>query len=87
MLDQLITFSERVDSIETTLMEALEVELEKSKPKLSALTDAKSSRPKLALLLNCRGTHPQGIQLTREMDNTLFHRRVKNALLPVLLYR
>merc|ERR1712137_665560 len=77
-LDELIAFAQRVEPIENTLMSELESELEKKKPKLSALTDLQSPQPKLSLFLNCMGTHSRAIHATRDLDSTMFQRQAKN---------
>jgi len=79
-LEMLSAFSQRVEPIENTLMSELESELEKKKPKLSALTDLQSPQPKLSLFLNCMGTHSKAIHATRDLDSTMFQRQVKNPL-------
>ena len=78
--DELSAFAKRVEPIENALMSALESELEKKKPTLSALTDLESPQPKLSLFLNCMGTHSKAIHATRHLDSTMFQRQTKNPL-------
>jgi len=78
-LEMLSAFAQRVEPIENALMSELESELEKKKPKLSALTDLQSPQPKLSLFLNCMGTHSKAIHATRDLDSTMFQRQVKNS--------
>ena len=76
---ELKTFAQRVEPIEKALMSTLEAELEKEKPRLSALTDFYSKHPRLTLLLNCMGVQPEVIQAARGLTGRSFRRQVKDS--------
>lgn len=79
-LEELSDFATRAESIENALMSALEAELDKKKPTLSALTDLQSPQPKLSLFLNRMGTPSEAIHALRDLDSTMFHIQTKSPL-------